>query len=216
MKEPNNHLLASSLILIVYVGIEFINTFIYNFLQAGFYYYTVIGVFIAGAISCILIQKNLNFYYDFEAPYPNQIRNSIQYFLLGLLGCVVLLLSMQFLPSSFPLDFLSQHSFQATNEIIHRYPIFVIVPTFFQPLIEEFVFRKVVTGLMVHPLGWFRASLISSIFFMLGHLDKPIIIYALLGLILAFTYSKTKNIWAPFLIHLAWNSIIIFTMAMVR
>ena len=82
-------------------------------------------------------------------------------------------------------------------------PIAVIAIAFFGPILEEFVFRRVIFGSLVQTTNFWVAALVSSIVFALIHLDfSHIIIYAISGFIFAFLYYKTKRIITSIIAHM--------------
>lgn len=88
-------------------------------------------------------------------------------------------------------------------------PIIIIAIVFFGPVLEEFVFRRVIFGSLVQTTNFFVAALVSSIVFAIIHLDFPhIIIYAISGFIFAFLYHKTKRIITSIIAHMMLNGFI--------
>ena len=88
-------------------------------------------------------------------------------------------------------------------------PITIIAIVFFGPILEEFVFRRVIFGSLVQTTNFFVAALVSSIVFALIHLDFPhIILYAISGFIFAFLYHKTKRIITSIIAHMMLNGFV--------
>ncbi len=88
-------------------------------------------------------------------------------------------------------------------------PIAVIAIAFFGPILEEFVFRRVIFGSLVQTTNFWVAALVSSIVFALIHLDfSHIIIYAISGFIFAFLYYKTKRIITSIIAHMMLNGFV--------
>lgn len=88
-------------------------------------------------------------------------------------------------------------------------PIAIIAIVFFGPILEEFVFRRVVFGSLVQTTNFFVAAFVSAIVFALIHLDFPhLIIYAISGFVFAFLYYKTKRIITSIIAHIMLNGFI--------
>ncbi len=88
-------------------------------------------------------------------------------------------------------------------------PIAIIAIVFFGPILEEFIFRRVIFGSLVQTTNFIVAALVSSIVFALIHLDfKHIILYAISGFIFAFLYHKTKRIITSIIAHMMLNGFV--------
>lgn len=85
-------------------------------------------------------------------------------------------------------------------------------------LFEELLFRGVVLYILIKKIGTSKAILITSIAFGIYHWfsqelwGNPVamiyifIITGLMGVLLAYAYSKTKSLYIPIAIHLGWNT----------
>lgn len=101
-------------------------------------------------------------------------------------------------------------------KLIQEAPIFVIMVALAGPLLEEFVFRKVIFGEIFNILKgnkvirFIIAGTVSSALFALAHNDPNfIIIYFGMGFILAGFYVFTKRISVPIIIHMMMNSYVV-------
>ncbi len=94
-----------------------------------------------------------------------------------------------------------------TSELISESPLWIIllVVVVIGPIVEELIFRK----LLMDKLGMYGdriAIIVSAVSFGIFHGNLYQLFYAtLLGLILAFIYSKTSNIIYPILMHMIIN-----------
>ncbi len=94
-----------------------------------------------------------------------------------------------------------------TSELIEKSPLWItfIVAVIIGPIVEEFIFRK----LLIDRLGRYgdgAAILTSGIAFGIFHGNLEQLFYAtLLGFLLAFVYTKTGNWWHTVLLHMAVN-----------
>ncbi|WP_105994216.1 intramembrane glutamic endopeptidase MroQ [Staphylococcus simulans] len=101
-------------------------------------------------------------------------------------------------------------------KIIQEAPIFIVLVAIAGPLMEEFVFRKVIFGEIFNILKgnkiirFIIAGTVSSALFASAHNDPDfIIIYFGMGFILAGFYVFTKRIAVPVLIHIFMNSYVV-------
>lgn len=93
------------------------------------------------------------------------------------------------------------------NEIVSSSPIWVtvLVACIIAPIGEEFIFRKLIVDRTL-PFGELAACMISGIVFGLFHGNLRQAIYATaLGFVLAYVYSKTRNLIYPILMHMLVN-----------
>ena len=100
--------------------------------------------------------------------------------------------------------------------ITQEAPIFIVLVAIAGPLLEEFVFRKVIFGEIFNILKgnkiirFIIAGTVSSALFASAHNDPDfIIIYFGMGFILAGFYVFTKRIAVPVLIHIFMNSFVV-------
>ncbi|MFJ7983198.1 lysostaphin resistance A-like protein [Lysinibacillus xylanilyticus] len=88
-------------------------------------------------------------------------------------------------------------------------PIAILAIVVFGPILEEFVFRRVIFGSLVQTTNFWIAGVVSAIFFALIHFDfSHILLYTICGLIFAFLYHKTKRIWTSIIAHVMLNGFV--------
>ena len=88
-------------------------------------------------------------------------------------------------------------------------PIAILAIVVFGPILEEFVFRRVIFGSLVQTTNFWIAAIVSAIFFALIHRDfSHILLYTICGLIFAFLYHKTKRIWTSIIAHVMLNGFV--------
>ncbi|MBG9454401.1 CAAX protease [Lysinibacillus sphaericus] len=88
-------------------------------------------------------------------------------------------------------------------------PIAILAIVVFGPILEEFVFRRVIFGSLVQTTNFWIAGIVSAIFFALIHMDfSHILLYTICGLIFAFLYHKTKRIWTSIIAHVMLNGFV--------
>ncbi len=86
--------------------------------------------------------------------------------------------------------------------------LYVVVLTVFAPIWEELLFRGILFKKLSQRFSTLTSIVISAFIFTLGH---PLTVGSLLyifgmGICLAYTYKKTKNLLVPIGIHLLNNS----------
>ena len=88
-------------------------------------------------------------------------------------------------------------------------PIAILAIVVFGPILEEFVFRRVIFGSLVQTTNFWVAAIVSAIFFALIHFDfSHILLYTICGLIFAFLYHQTKRIWTSIIAHVMLNGFV--------
>lgn len=160
-----------------------------------------------------LIMLYVNYKYDFhttlDASRSLPIGGVLLWGVLGaLLGLIGQTLSANIEIYLFGIPPVSENT-QILLEIINAYPFYVIVTSLVGPVMEEFVFRKVVFGFLYDVIGGIGAGVVSSLLFALMHFDGHVLIYSVIGLLLSYLYFRTKNIATPIIAHVLMNSIVL-------
>ena len=84
----------------------------------------------------------------------------------------------------------------------------VVGVVFVIPVIEELIFRGLVYKRVRYYFGVLPAIISSAVYFGIYHMNVPQAIYAtILGLLMAWIYTKFETIWAPILFHVSANGI---------
>ncbi|WP_414839620.1 lysostaphin resistance A-like protein [Carnobacterium sp. TMP28] len=92
---------------------------------------------------------------------------------------------------------------------INKYPYYLIIVSIMAPIMEEFVFRKVIFGFFYDLTGVVGAAVISSLLFAFIHADSHILLYSSMGFVFSYLYVKTKNIAAPIIAHVLMNTSVV-------
>ncbi|PAV27678.1 CPBP family intramembrane metalloprotease [Virgibacillus profundi] len=99
---------------------------------------------------------------------------------------------------------------QLIMNVTRATPLFMIIPMFIAPILEEIIFRKIIFGSFYKKMNFFFAALLSAVVFGIIHGEpQHILIYASMGFVFAFLYVKTKRIIVPIIVHMAMNSIVV-------
>ena len=100
--------------------------------------------------------------------------------------------------------------------IARKIPLFIFFVSIVGPLLEEYVFRKVIFGELFNAIKGNRivafaiATTVSSLIFALAHNDyKFIPIYFGMGVIFSLAYVWTKRLAVPIIIHMLQNGFVV-------
>src|SRR5699024_10513147 len=101
-------------------------------------------------------------------------------------------------------------------KVAQEIPLFIILIPVVGPILEEFVFRKVIFGELYNVMKgnktfkFIIAATVSSIIFRAAHSDPSFfIIYFGMGFIFSALYVYTKRIWVPILVHIMQNGFVV-------
>ena len=101
-------------------------------------------------------------------------------------------------------------------------PVFIILISIVGPILEEYVFRKVIFGELYQlmkgnkTLKFIVASVVSSIIFSAAHGDPAFfIIYFGMGMIFSGLYAFTKRIWVPIAVHMMQNGFVVIIQVLI-
>jgi len=170
-------------------------------------WWSTITFSIAFLVCIFLIAKNKNFWDIFKgekASIPVSIGWGIIGFFLVFLG--------QTIGSIIEMGLGIEQGSQNTEGIIllsKVAPIMIVTTVFLGPILEEFVFRRVVFGSIVQTQNFWVAGIISSIIFALIHVEfSHIILYTISGFVFAFLYFKTRRILTSIIAHMMLNGFV--------
>ena len=163
--------------------------------------------FSLGAIGMIFIEKRFNMSFAFE---ENISKRKKDILLWGVLGVFIALFA-QNIANFIEVQYLGSGTesvnTQMLVEFVRSYPIFIVIIGVAGPIMEEFVFRKAIFGMLIEKTGGIGAAVISSLLFAFIHFDGFLLVYSAMGFVFSWLYFKTKNIWTPILAHSLMNII---------
>ncbi|EXJ23598.1 CAAX amino terminal protease family protein [Alkalibacterium sp. AK22] len=162
-------------------------------------------LFTLGAAGMIMLQKKNGMVFEFETPFKQQRLRVLSWGLLGMVLAIVVQTLASIIEFNFLGSTLESQNTQMIVEVVRSYPIFLLVAGVAGPVMEEFVFRKALFGLMVSKIGGVGAAVISSLLFAFIHMDGLFLVYSSMGLVFAWLYMHTKNIWTPVIAHCLMN-----------
>lgn len=155
-------------------------------------------------ICLILISRNKNFWNIFngdKTPIPKAIGWGILGFFIVLFGELI----GTNIEMALGIDYESENT-ETILKITDIAPIMIFSTVIFGPILEEFVFRRVIFGSLIQSQSFWISALFSGIFFAIVHLDfEHILVYTICGFIFAFLYYKTKRIITSIIAHMMLN-----------
>lgn len=96
------------------------------------------------------------------------------------------------------------------TDMIISFPLFMLLPIIYAPILEEIVFRKILFGNLLRKWGVAFAYVGSALVFGLIHFDIPhLLTYFGLGIVLAFLYHRTGRIIVPMIAHAGMNLLVL-------
>lgn len=121
---------------------------------------------------------------------------------------ISLALGLSRILSSLPIDNILGNYEKTSKELFMSDPVFLFVAVvILMPVVEEFVFRKIIYNRIKFYSDKVTAIYLSAIFFGFYHMNLVQGIYAfLVGIILAYLYEEYGDIRMPITLHIAANA----------
>lgn len=155
-------------------------------------------------ICLFIISRNKNFWNIFKgekSSFPVAIGWGIIGFFMVLFGQMI----GANIELALGIDYESENT-ETILKITEIAPIMILSTVLFGPILEEFVFRRVIFGSLIQTQSFWISALLSGIFFAIIHLDfAHILVYTISGFIFAFLYYKTKRIITSIIAHMMLN-----------
>ena len=147
---------------------------------------------------------------EIEASVPVASRSKI--ILYGVVGIFIALIlqSIAVMIESFFFGEVSpSENTQNIIQLILDTPAFIIATTIAGPIMEEFVFRRSILGIVGHYTNFWVGAAVSSLLFALAHNDGHLLVYFFLGFFFSLQYRSTGRIWAPMITHIGMNTLVV-------
>lgn len=161
-----------------------------------------------GAIS--LIWLTLHFKYKNKLEEKKAV---IWQSLLWMLGGVIIVLTVQRVLLWFETAFLQQPVISENTSqlmaVAGKYPYYLLIIVFTEPIIEELIYRKVLFGNFSYWFKPWQTALFSSLLFALGHGDGHFLTYTAIGLIFCLVYERTGKIQGSMATHILMNLLVL-------
>lgn len=174
-------------------------------LQLYMQIYGTMAAFLIGAASMIWLTSK----YDYRNPLDEPGAVPIpQVILWGVAGMVMAVVAQNIAFNLELLIFGTMPESANTQKLVlvtQNYPLFLFVVAVAGPIMEEFIFRKILFGMLTERTGVIGAAVISSLVFAFFHMDGHILVYSSMGFVFCYLYYKTKSLTAPMIAHCLMN-----------
>lgn len=176
-------------------------------LKIEFVVYGTLVFFALGALVMIQLNRKSSIRNSITLQNSLPLKQVVAWGIIGVLSAIVMQELAQFIEINlFQQSIASQNSAEILA-IIDKYPLFLLTTVLFGPIMEEFVFRKVIFGFFFDLTGTVGAAVISSLLFAFVHMDGHFLVYSTMGFVFCFLYTKTKNIATPIIAHVLMNTV---------
>ncbi|EOS7800315.1 CPBP family intramembrane glutamic endopeptidase [Enterococcus hirae] len=179
--------------------------------------HTVTGVITATTIAYIIGAVVLAFFYfkqneplPLEAAIPSASTPKI--ILYGFVGIFIALILQALAVTLETLLFGNSAPSENTQNIIQMIleaPAFLIATTVAGPVMEEFVFRRSILGIVGKYTNFWIGAIVSSLLFAFAHNDGHLLIYFFLGFFFSLQYKATGRIWTSMITHVGMNTLVV-------
>ncbi|HFD0711768.1 TPA: type II CAAX endopeptidase family protein [Enterococcus faecium] len=101
-------------------------------------------------------------------------------------------------------------------QMIMGAPAFILATTIAGPIMEEFVFRRSILGIISRYSNFWVGAVISSLLFAFAHNDGHLLIYFFLGFFFSLEYKATGRIWTSMITHVGMNTLVVLVQLAVQ
>ncbi|MGI8168545.1 CPBP family intramembrane glutamic endopeptidase [Enterococcus lactis] len=101
-------------------------------------------------------------------------------------------------------------------QMIMEAPAFILATTTAGPIMEEFVFRRSILGIISRYSNFWVGAVISSLLFAFAHNDGHLLIYFFLGFFFSLEYKATGRIWTSMITHVGMNTLVVLVQLAVQ
>ncbi|MGL3691112.1 CPBP family intramembrane glutamic endopeptidase [Enterococcus faecium] len=105
---------------------------------------------------------------------------------------------------------------QNVIQMIMEAPAFILATTVAGPIMEEFVFRRSILGIISRYSNFWVGAVISSLLFAFAHNDGHLLIYFFLGFFFSLEYKATGRIWTSMITHVGMNTLVVLVQLAVQ
>jgi len=100
---------------------------------------------------------------------------------------------------------------ESINQQVNINLAYLLMPLLISPVIEEWIFRKSLPGLLQRKLPKPAAIILSNILFAILHGDWFIFPYFVNGCLYAYSYERTGDLRVPVFSHVLYNAFVFAT-----
>ncbi|EGP4755053.1 CPBP family intramembrane metalloprotease [Enterococcus faecium] len=101
-------------------------------------------------------------------------------------------------------------------QMIMEAPTFILATTVAGPIMEEFVFRRSILGIISRYSNFWVGAVVSSLLFAFAHNDGHLLIYFFLGFFFSLEYKATGRIWTSMITHVGMNTLVVLVQLAVQ
>lgn len=101
-------------------------------------------------------------------------------------------------------------------QMIMEAPAFILATTIAGPIMEEFVFRRSILGIISRYSNFWVGAVISSLLFAFAHNDGHLLIYFFLGFFFSLEYKATGRMWTSMITHVGMNTLVVLVQLAVQ
>ncbi|MCZ1191999.1 CPBP family intramembrane metalloprotease [Enterococcus faecium] len=101
-------------------------------------------------------------------------------------------------------------------QMIMEAPAFILATTVAGPIMEEFVFRRSILGIISRYSNFWVGAVISSLLFAFAHNDGHLLIYFFLGFFFSLEYKATGRILTSMITHVGMNTLVVLVQLAVQ
>ncbi|WP_270271693.1 CPBP family intramembrane glutamic endopeptidase [Enterococcus lactis] len=101
-------------------------------------------------------------------------------------------------------------------QMIMEAPAFILATTIAGPIMEEFVFRRSILGIISRYSNFWVGAVVSSLLFAFAHNDGHLLIYFFLGFFFSLEYKATGRIWTSMITHVGMNTLVVLVQLAVQ
>ena len=128
-----------------------------------------------------------------------------------ILQMLILQIEQRFLGQS-----VASQNTQNIIQLIMNNMIFILATTIAGPIMEEFVFRRALVGIIANYSNIWIGVIVSAVAFAFAHSDNHLLVYILLGLFFSGLYALTGRIWTSMITHVGMNTLVIIIQLLVH
>ncbi|CRH19696.1 MULTISPECIES: CPBP family intramembrane glutamic endopeptidase [Carnobacterium] len=176
-------------------------------LKIEFVVYGTLLFFALGTLIMIQLNRKSTIRNSITLQKSLSLKQVITWGIIGVFAAIIMQKLAQFIEVHLFQQTIASQNSAEIFAIINKYPLFLLTTVLFGPIMEEFVFRKVIFGFFFDLTGAVGAAVISSLLFAFVHMDGHFLVYSTMGLVFCFLYTKTKNIATPIIAHVLMNTI---------
>ena len=105
---------------------------------------------------------------------------------------------------------------QGILELIFQNPLMILAVMIGGPIMEEFVFRRAIMGMVTRRSNLWLGVLVSAVLFALMHQAGHWLLYSALGALFSLQYIITGSIWTSVISHVGMNTLVILANVIVE